>query len=240
MTITMPYQRSMDPLVSQDVVVVTRPTRTLLAMEHPLFSAVMRVALTDRGGYDVVGTCTRLTELPAMAKRCRPDVVLMEVESVTCDGVAVLKDLLEILPQCAVLALSAAPGPDLLSRVMSAGAAGFLSFESDVTELLAAVQAAAQGQVVLSGRRLEALVRHLTQRSAPPTANGPGGPLTERECEVLQLLAAGASTPAIAESMLISPHTARTHVQNVLVKLGVHSRLEAAAYAASHHLLTTA
>ena len=100
--------------------------------------------------------------------------------------------------------------------------------------------AAADGQVVLSGRRLEALVRHLSQRCAPLTANGPGGPLTERECEVLHLLAAGASTPSIAEGMLISPHTARTHVQNVLVKLGVHSRLEAAAYAVRNNLLTSA
>ncbi len=243
MTVFVPEQAGLQNGVTErhgpdGLCVVDRPTRALVAMEQSLFAEVLRVALTDRGGYDVVGTCTRLPDVPAAARQCRPDVVLMDVESTSCDGVAVLRELREALPRCAVLALSPSPSPELLSSVMSAGAAGFLSFESDVTEVISAVRAAADGQVVLSGRRLEALVRHLSQRSAPLVPSGPGGPLTEREAEVLRLLAGGASTVAIAATLFISPHTARTHVQNVLVKLGVHSRLEAAAYAVRNNLLT--
>ncbi len=232
-----PWQQDERPQDLQELQVVQRTTRALVALEQPLFAAVLRVALIDRGGYDVVGCSSDLTGLPDLAARCQPDVVLLDVEPQTCDPLDILRQLRERLPRCAVLALSAAPSPELLSQVMSAGAAGFLSFEADMTEVISAVADAAEGKVVLSGRRLDALVRHLAQRSAPRTTQGPGGRLTERETEVLCLLAQGASTPLIAKALFISTHTARTHVQNVLVKLGVHSRLEAAAYAVRHGLV---
>jgi DNA-binding NarL/FixJ family response regulator len=228
-----------DDALQQDdhLSVITRPTRVMVALEQQLFAEVLRVALTDRGGYDVVASCTSISELRAAAERAQPDVVLMDVESEHCDGLAALRELRTALPRTAVLVLSAAPGPDLLSEVMTAGAAGFLSLEADMADVIAAVRSAADGQVVLSGRRLEALVRHLARRATPTPPSGPGGRLTEREHEVLLLLASGASTPVIASSLFISAHTARTHVQNVLVKLGVHSRLEAAAYAVRHSLV---
>lgn len=226
-----------DHLPDDHLVVATRPTRVMVALEQQLFAEVLRVALTDRGGYDVVASCTSLADLRAAAERSQPDVVLLDVESARCDGLAALRELREALPRAAVLVLNAAPSLELLSEVMAAGAAGFLSLEADMAEVIGAVRQAADGQVVLSGRRLEALVRHLAQRSTPAPPSGPGGRLTEREHEVLLLLAGGASTPAIAASLYISPHTARTHVQNVLVKLGVHSRLEAAAYAVRYGLV---
>lgn len=212
----------------------------MVALEQQLFAEVLRVALTDRGGYNVVGTCTSLPDLRAAAERYQPDVVLLDVESTRCDGLAVLRDLRAALPRVAVLILSAAADPDLLSEVMTSGAAGFLSLEADMADVISAVRSAADGQVVLSGRRLEALVRHLARRAAPTPPSGPGGRLTDREAEVLLLLAEGASTPVIASSLFISAHTARTHVQNVLVKLGVHSRLEAAAYAVRNGLVPPA
>lgn len=217
--------------------VSTRSVRVMVALEQPLFAEVLRVALIDRGGYDVVSSCLSLADLQACAERTQPDVILMDVESDHCDGVTALRELRAALPRTAVLVLSGAPGPDLLSEVITAGAAGFLSLEADMADVISAVRSAAEGRVVLSGRRLEALVRHLARRATPTTPSGPGGRLTEREHEVLLLLASGASTPAIAGSLFISAHTARTHVQNVLVKLGVHSRLEAAAYAVRHGLV---
>lgn len=224
-------------LPDDHLAVVTRPTRVLVALEQLLFAEVLRVALTDRGGYDVVASCSNLSELRAVAERTQPDVILMDVESDRCDGLAVLRDVRGALPRTGVLVLSGSPGPELLSDVMTAGAAGFLSLESDMADVITAVRQAADGQVVLSGRRLEALVRHLAQRATPTPPSGPGGRLTEREHEVLLLLAQGASTPDIAGALFVSGHTARTHVQNVLVKLGVHSRLEAAAYAVRNGLV---
>lgn len=226
------------PCVAHDhLVVKTRTTRVMVALEQQLFAEVLRVALTDRGGYDVVNGGTSLADLRGAAERMRPDVVITAVESSRCDGLAALRELRAALPKIAVLVLDAVPSPQLLAEVMAVGAAGFLSLEADMAEVIRAVRQAADGQVVLSGRRLEELVRHLAQRSAPTAPSGPGGRLTEREHEVLLLLAGGASTPAIAASMYISPHTARTHVQNLLAKLGVHSRLEAATYAVRHGLV---
>jgi DNA-binding NarL/FixJ family response regulator len=223
-----------------DLVLVDRATRVLVALEQPLFAEVLRVALDQRPGYEVVGRCSSLGDLRAEVERCRPDVVLMDVVSEHHDGVAVLSELRRAVPRTAVLVLSAALDAPLLSDVMSAGAAGFLSFQADVTEVVDAVSAAAQGQVVLSGRRLEALVRHLSARGAAGPPCGPGGRLTDREAEVLRLLASGTSTVEIARRMFISAHTARTHVQHVLMKLGVHSRLEAAAYAVRHGMVSSA
>lgn len=223
-----------------DLVVVDRPTRVLVALEQPLFAEVLRDALDQRAGYEVVGRCASLGDLRAEVERCRPDVVLMDVVSEHHDGVAVLAELRDAVPRTAVLVLSATQDAPLLSDVMAAGAAGFLSFHSDVSEVMDAVQAAAEGQVVLSGRRLEALVRHLSARATASPPCGPGGRLTEREAEVLSLLAAGTSTAEIARRMFISAHTARTHVQHVLMKLGVHSRLEAAAYAVRHGMVSSA
>ena len=223
-----------------DLAVVERPARVLVALEQPLFAEVLRVALSHRGGYEVVGCCASLADLRAEVERCRPDVVLMDVASEQHDGVAVLREVRAAAPRTAVLVLSAEQDAPVLSEVMTAGAAGFLSFQADMSEVIDAVHAASEGQIVLSGRRLEALVRHLTQRAAPTSPCGPGGRLTEREAEVLRLLASGASTIAIAKSLFISAHTARTHVQNVLMKLGVHSRLEAAAYAVRHGLIPSA
>ncbi|MDP9182553.1 MAG: response regulator transcription factor [Actinomycetota bacterium] len=216
----------------------TSRIRTLVAMEQPLFAEVLRIALTDRGGYDVVGTCTSLPELCTMVERCRADVVLMDVQSDECDGLAVLRELREAQPDTAVLVVTAMASPEVLSEAMTHGAAGCLSFDADVSEVISAVRSAAEGKVVLSGTRLEALVRHLVRRSAVTPPSGPGGRLTDREVEVLRLLASGASTEGIARGLFISTHTARTHVQNVLMKLGVHSRLEAAAYAVRNGLAT--
>ena len=216
-----------------------RQIRTLVVLEQPLFAEALRVALVDRGGCDVVGCGSDLGSALDLATRTRPDAILLDVDSERHDPVAVIESLRARVPRAAVLALSGSGDSDLLSRVMTAGAAGFLSVQSDMAELVSAVTDAAGGKVVLSGRRLEALVRHLTQQAAPRETRGPGGRLTERESEVLQMLVHGASTAQIAAALLVSTHTARTHVQNVLVKLDVHSRLEAAAYAVRHGLVVS-
>lgn len=213
-----------------------RVIRVLVALEQQLFGEVLRVALAERGGYDVV-SCKTIEDIGAVAMLTQADVVLMDLESERAEGLAALRRVREASPSTAVLILSSSIGAELLSDVMRAGAAGFLSMEADMMEVINAVQSAADGQVVLSGRRLEALVRHLSDRAAPRPPAGPGGQLTPREHQVLVLLAQGTTTGDIATSLFVSTHTARTHVQNVLVKLGVHSRLEAAAFAVRHGLV---
>jgi two-component system nitrate/nitrite response regulator NarL len=225
-----------------DLQVVRRPAavRVMVALEQQLFAEVLRVALADPGGYDVVVPCPALTDLPEHAAKHRPDVILLDIGAKGFDGLEVLRRLRQAVPRTAVLLLSASPPAELLLDAMAEGAAGYLSLEADMADVVTAVQTAAEGRVVLSGARLESLVRHLARRGPGAHPAGPGGRLTDRETEVLQLLVSGASTATIAQTLFISRHTTRTHVQNVLGKLGVHSRLEAAAYAVRHGLVPPA
>jgi two-component system nitrate/nitrite response regulator NarL len=235
--VTITQQRAREELVVIRSAVPPAPaaTRVLVALSQQLFSEVLEAALADGSSCQVSSSPPR--HVISSALRFRPDAVLLDVDADNTDATTVIRDLRRLLPGTAVLVLSASPSATLLSEVMTAGAAGFLSFDSDMAEVLAAVESAAAGQVVLSGRRLEALVRHLTHHAVPRQPSGPGGRLTDREVQVLSLLVAGASTTTIASTLFVSAHTARTHIQNVLAKLDVHSRLEAAAYAVQHGLV---
>jgi DNA-binding NarL/FixJ family response regulator len=214
---------------------VQRATRVLLAHEVRLFAEVLRVALAERAGFEVLPTIVPLEQAVRAAKQARPQVVIMGLESRTANGLEVLRELRAALPETAVLVVTASADAASLSAAVSAGASGYLTMEAEMSDLVDAVRATAAGKVVLSGRRLEALVRHLAQRSRP--RQGAEALLTERERDVLARLVEGKSTKAIAAELCVSHNTARTHIQNVLTKLGVHSRLEAAARAVKEQLI---
>ncbi|MCW2498945.1 MAG: response regulator transcription factor [Frankiales bacterium] len=213
-------------------------SRVLVAMEHRLFCEALKVALSARIGYEV--TSARPDHALSAALLRRPDVVILELEGERENKLELVRGLRAALPETAVLVISDAPSAALLSAVMAAGAAGFLSLDEGIADVVSAVCSAAEGQVVLSGHRLASLVRQLARHAPPVQPSGPGGRLTERELEVLELLVRGASTSSIAATLVVSAHTARTHAQNVLLKLGVHSRLEAVAYATQHGLVPPA
>lgn len=210
-------------------------TRVLLAHEVRLFAEVLRVALAERAGFEVLPTIVPLSQAVRAARQSRPQVVILGLESKTADGLEVLRELRETLPETAVLVVTSSADAASLSAAVTAGASGYLTMDAEMADLVDAVRATAAGKVVLSGRRLEALVRHLAQRSRP--ARGGDALLTDRERDVLARLVEGKSTKAIADELCVSHNTARTHIQNVLTKLGVHSRLEAAARAVREHLV---
>jgi two-component system nitrate/nitrite response regulator NarL len=214
---------------------VAKPTRVLIAHEVRLFAEVLRVALAERVGLEVLPSIPTLCQAVKAARQTRPQVILMDIQGRTADGLEVLRELREAVPEAAILVVTSSVDPATVSAAVSAGASGFLTMESDMSEVVDAIRATAEGKVVLSGRRLEALVRHLGQRSA--TVKTCATLLTERERDVLALLVEGKSTQAIAQELGVSQNTARTHIQNVLTKLNVHSRLEAAARAVREHMV---
>ncbi len=213
----------------------TRPTRVLVAHETRLFADVLRVALSERTALEVLPSIPALADAVEVARRSRPDVIIMDLESRTADGLEVLKALRAALPDCFVLIVTSSVDAETLPAAMSAGASGYLTMDADMSDVVDAIRTTAAGQVVLSGSRLEALVRHLSGQSRPVAASK--GLLTDRERDVLVLLVDGQSTVSIAKHLGVSHNTARTHIQNVLTKLGVHSRLEAAARAVRERLV---
>ena len=212
-----------------------RPTRVLIAHEVKLFAEVLRVALSERAGLEVLPSIPTLAQAVRAARQCRPQVILMDIEGQSADGLTVLAELRQAVPEAAVLVVTSSVDSAALSAAVSAGASGYLTMDADMSEVVDAINATAAGKVVLSGRRLEALIRHLAHRASSTRACD--ALLTEREQDVLACLVAGKSTKAIALELGVSHNTARTHIQNVLTKLNVHSRLEAAARAVREKLV---
>jgi DNA-binding NarL/FixJ family response regulator len=139
--------------------------------------------------------------------------------------------ILERRPECKVVVLADVEDHELLIEALEAGASGFLTKGSPLSELIDAARRVQRGEVLIPPRLLGPLLgRLIRRRREQDQAYRQMSKLTKREKEILALLSDGADNNAIAQALVISPGTARTHVQNVLTKLGVHSRLEAAAF----------
>ena len=212
--------------------------RVLLADEQSLFREAVRVVLSREADIEVVGEARDGLQAVAEVERLKPDVALVDSNLPNCDGVHATLQITERVPGCRVILVTGQEEQRVLIDALEAGASGYLTKESPLVDLIEAVRAVHRGEVLVPPRMLGALLRQLIKRrrehdvAANRMAN-----LTRREREVLALLAQGADNERIAQRLVISPETARTHVQNVLGKLEVHSRLEAAAFVRQNGLL---
>jgi len=210
---------------------VTEAMRILLADEHSLFREAVRAILAAEDDLVVVAEAKDGLQAVAEAERSQPDVAMVDVSLPNCDGIRATALIKERLPECRVLVLGNDEDQETLVQVLTAGASGYLTKESPLSALLAATRAVYRGETLVPPRMLGPLLASLIKRRREQEAALRRiSTLTRREREVLSLLVDGADNDRIAQALVISPETARTHIQNVLTKLGVHSRLEAAAF----------
>jgi two-component system nitrate/nitrite response regulator NarL len=206
---------------------VTKPS-LLLCDDHILLTEALAAALTKRGFTDVAVTGSPAAALALMHDRSF-DVCVIDLQFPDGDGVAATRQLRELRPQTQVVILSAFVDPTVVAAGIDAGAAGFCGKDLGVDGIIKAIEQVHSGQVFIDAALLRGTASRMRERH--PTRLM-ARYLTRRELEVLARLTAGESTEGIATSMKVSRSTARTHVQNVLTKLGVHSRLEAVVVAA--------
>jgi len=155
------------------------------------------------------------------------------------DGIQATRRIKEVSPATKVVIMTAHDDDRLLVEAVEAGASGFLGKEEAADEVLAAAKAAAEGEVLIDPSTLTRLLHQVSkEREARRGALALFDALTDREREVLQLLAKGIRNDDIAERLFISPQTVQTHVRNLLAKLGVHSKLEAVALAVRHSAIS--
>jgi two-component system nitrate/nitrite response regulator NarL len=185
-----------------------------------------QVVLRSDGGGDVV--------LDLLA--CSPDVLLLDVNLGDRSGLDLLVEIRGALPELPVVMLSGAPDASVVAVALERGAAGFLSKSAPLSEIRLALRNAFEGRTVLPRGRLSEVVQILTSEEAHERRLGAF--LTERERTILSRLAAGHSTLRIAGDLHITHHTVRTHIQNILTKLGAHSKLEAAAIGVRSQIVT--
>jgi DNA-binding NarL/FixJ family response regulator len=215
-----------------------RRIRVILADGHALFREAIASALEANDEIVVIADVGDGHGAIAKATQLRPDCVFLDVQLAGIDGIEATRRIKERLPACAVIVLAPSEDEAPLVAAVEAGASGFLTKDCPLTDLIDAAHAVLRGEMVVPPRLLAPLLSGLmNHRKEQDEAMRRLARLTRREREVLALLAQGAGNETIAEGLVISPQTARTHVQNLITKLGVHSRLEAAMFAAHNGIL---
>ena len=200
--------------------------------DHAMVAEMLATVLAAEVDLKFVGWAASSADALVLVERERPQVVLLDYRLPDSDGIAVVKKILLMAPDAHVVMLSGSGESDLLARAVEAGCVGLLSKDRPIQAVIAAVRAAARGELVLQSDQFASLLGRLRN---PISQNSQW--LTARELEVLQLLAKGRSTDAIARELFISINTVRNHVSNILNKLGAHSKLEAVAIAARDKLI---
>ena len=206
-----------------------RRARVVIADDQPLLRAGFRSLLEGSGSIGVVGEAATGTEAIAEAERHRPDVVLMDIRMPDMDGIEATRRL----TRTRVLILTTFGLDEYIIGALRAGAAGFILKDTQVADLVDAVLSVADGDAVLSPSVTRALLDQVARRLPAAVDRDPRqvAELTGRELDVLRMLAAGLSNAEIAEALVVSEATTKTHVSKVLQKLGLRDRVQAAIFA---------
>lgn len=205
--------------------------RVLVVDDHTLVHIGLAGMMEAFDGIELAGVAISGEEAIAKVPDLRPDVVLMDLMLPNINGIEATRQIKAVYPDVQILVLTSYENSVDIHKAMAVGAVGYLLKNVTATELERAIRSAAQGHITLAPEAAKALVEFAQNQHAAAKD------LTDREREVLTLLARGLSNAQIAEVLTVSPFTVKAHVSNILAKLAVSTRAEAAAYAAQHHLV---
>ena len=202
--------------------------RVLLADDQRLVRAGFRMILRAEPGIEVVGEAENGLGVVEAAKELSPDVVLMDIRMPNLDGIEATRRIVAAPdPRPHVLVLTTFDLDDYVYEALAAGASGFLLKDVPEDQLVAAIRMAADGGAIFSPSVTRRLIEEISQRARPKEPPAALDELTPREVEVLGLVARGLSNAEIAETLVVSEHTAKTHVAHILGKLGLRDRVQA-------------
>lgn len=205
---------------------VERELRILLVDDHLVFAQALEVVLSLERDIKVLGIITDGIRAVETAEREVPDVVLLDYHLPSLNGIGVLRKIREQHPDTKVVLLTSETSDEIVLDAIEAGASGYLSKNQAVREVVAAVRAAADGEVVVPPARLPSLLAGLRRREQTKVDNVAQYGITTRELDVLKCLSEGMDNQQIADQLVISPNTVRTHIQNLFAKLSAHSKAE--------------
>jgi NarL family two-component system response regulator LiaR len=206
--------------------------RVFLADDHAIVRQGVRALLATEPDIEVVGDASDGRQAVAEVLHLRPDVTLMDLLMPEMDGIHAIQEITDQWPEARILVLTSFATDDKIFPAIKAGAQGYLLKDSDPETLVAAIHQVHQGESSIHPKIAQKLLQEISQpKGEPQDKSSDVDPLTERELEVLQLVAQGKSNQQIADELVISEATVRTHVSNILNKLHLASRTQAALYA---------
>ena len=195
--------------------------------------------LSGDSDIEVVGEAADGVTATDLAVTTAPDVILLDVRMPRRTGVEACRAIKEAVPSAKIIMLTVSDEEADLYESVKNGASGYLLKDSSIEEVAQAVRVVNEGQSLISPSMAVKLIDEFKQMSKPEREQGPALKLTERELEVLRLVAKGLNNREVAKELFISENTVKNHVRNILEKLHLHSRVEAAVYAHQQHLLAT-
>lgn len=202
--------------------------RVLIVDDHSIVRKGVKALLAESEGIDVVGEAGDGREAITQAETLQPDVILMDLVMPIMDGIEAISHITTNQPETRILALTSFSTDDKIFPAIKAGAIGYLLKDSDPIDLIPAIQQVHRGEPSLHPKVAQKVLLELSQPSdRPPTPD----PITEREEEVLRLVAKGLSNQEIAEQLVVAEVTVRTHVSHILSKLHLANRVQATLYA---------
>jgi NarL family two-component system response regulator LiaR len=207
---------------------MSEPIRVFLADDHAVVRAGVKALISTEPGMEIVGTAADGAEAVSKVATLRPDVILLDLQMPRKDGIVAISEIKERDPGARILVLTSFSDDERVFSAIKAGAQGYQLKDATPAELLQAIRNVYEGKSSLDPEIALKVIHELNRPSElPPTEE----PLTEREVEILQLVARGLSNHQIAEELVISERTARTHISNILAKLHLANRTQAALYA---------
>ena len=213
------------------------PIRVLIVDDQELFRRGLMMVLGSEDEIEIVGEASDGDQGAELAALTAPDVVLLDIRMPRRTGLEACSAIKAAVPSAKIIMLTVSDEEADLYDAVKSGASGYLLKDSSVEEVAQAVRVVADGQSLISPSMAVKLIDEFKQMSRPERDAGAGFKLTERELEVLRLVAKGLNNREIAKQLFISENTVKNHVRNILEKLQLHSRMEAVMYAVREKLL---
>lgn len=213
-------------------------TRILIADDHPLLRQALSQVFSSQKDMEIIGEASNGEEAVNLASQLKPDIVVMDIMMPQFDGLEASRQIKKLAPTIAILVLTAYEDDNYVLGLLEAGAAGYLLKSARGQDLVDAIRAIRAGESVLHPKIIEKLLRQALVKSPGTAENKIGGLLSDRESELLKLLATGMSNKEIADRLCLSLRTVKAHMSNIFTKMNVASRSEALVQALRSGLLT--
>jgi two-component system, NarL family, response regulator LiaR len=213
--------------------------RVLICDDHAIVRQGLQTFLELQDGIEIVGQAADGEEAVSKAAAMRPDVVLMDLVMPRIDGIEAIRRIRAAQANAKIIVLTSFADDDKVFPAIKAGATGYLMKDVAPNDLANAIRLASEGESILHPDVARRLISEVRGENAPPPTEGAAdlARLTERETEVLREIATGRSNKEIAQDLVLSEKTVKTHVSNILQKLGLADRTQAALFAVRHHLV---